>query len=111
MKFKKPIAALCYDLINGKTVSIKTGFNAYGITNIPREISRAVEKRFGVKCEKKKIVYKSKYGLGGYYFEYKLLRNNQKKESLNLMYSYIQENMIMPESKNDKSGLSQKEMF
>ena len=39
------------------------------------------------------------------------LKSKKKKESLDLMYSYIQENMIMPESKNETSGLSQKEMF
>lgn len=111
MKFKRPIAALCYDLINGKTVSIKTGFKDYGITNIPREISRAVEQRFGVRIEREKKDYTTKYGIYQMYFEYKLIRSNQSKESIEKIYAYIEENMIKPEPPKPRSGYSQSQMF
>lgn len=112
MKFKKPIAALCYDLINGKTVSIKTGFKDYGITNIPREISRAVEQRFGVVVDRERKEAITKYGFHQTWFEYKLTRSKQSKESLDKMYSYIDEWMIKPEIRQSgKPGFTQSEMF
>lgn len=112
MKFKKPIAHLCYDLINGKTVSIKTGFNDYGITNIPREISRAVEQRFGVVVDKQRKKDKTKYGFPVTWFEYKLIRSRQPKEALEKIYAYIDEWMIKPTiKKSGKPGFTQGEMF
>jgi hypothetical protein len=37
-------AALCQALLNGEKLSIMDGFKKFGITNLPREISRGVEK-------------------------------------------------------------------
>lgn len=94
MLFKRPIASLCFDLLNGKTVSIKTGFKSYGITNIPREISRAVEKKFDIVIDRKQINYTTEYGFSGYYFEYKLDISKQKKKSICKIYDYIKKNKV-----------------
>lgn len=91
------MAALCYALLSGSAVSIKTGFEKFGITNIPREISRSVEKKFGVKVERTKKDYITKYGIATFYYEYRLIRGNNPKEAIDKMYEYVQENMIPQE--------------
>lgn len=92
-QFKLSSAALLFALISNKTVSIKTGFNQFGITNVPREIGRSVERKFGVKVDKKRIDYKTQYGIHGYYYEYRLNKSKQNRDNVKKIYDFISKNM------------------
>lgn len=89
MKFKKPMAALVNSLLQGKTITIKNGFEDYGITNVPREISRAVEQKFGVRVNRKRREYTTVYGFYQTYFEYKLEKDKQPEDSIKKMKEYV----------------------
>lgn len=94
MKFKRPMAALVYALLRGRSVTIKNGFLDFGITNIPREISRAVEKKFDVRVNRRRREYITVYGLHTQYFEYTLDKSKQKKESIEKMEKFVEENIV-----------------
>jgi hypothetical protein len=85
------LSDLCYALLKGETVSIRTGFDRFGMTNIPREIGRCVERRFGVSVHKKPTHFVSRYGHHGEYFRYTLLNTPENKEGRKKMKTYVSE--------------------
>lgn len=66
------IAAICSALLNGETLSIKTAFDRFGVTNLPREIGRSVERKFGVYISKYHCSGKSRYGVPCSWHQYRL---------------------------------------
>ena len=84
--------ALLKILLNGETVNVKTCFRDTGLTNCAREVSRMVEKPFGVNLDREQIVSKSRYGCTVTYFNYKLPRNNENHHGITLIARYILEN-------------------
>lgn len=84
-------AAMAKSLLNGEVLSIMTGFQHFMITNIPREISRQIEKKFGVKVAKTPTKFKSKYGKPGVYFKYRLPMTDYNKVGVAKMREYIKD--------------------
>lgn len=84
-------AFICLDLLKGKRMSIKTAYNDYGVTNLPREISRQVEKCFGVVVDRKRRNGVSRCGQHCTWFEYKLLKTKENKEGIEKMELYLKE--------------------
>lgn len=84
-------AALAKHLLSGKKVSIKDGFLYFGITNIPRELSRGIEQKFGVKLEKRHQTFTSRYGRKGFYYEYKLPHTSLNKAGIKAMKKYVKD--------------------
>ena len=85
------ICAMCKSLLKGEVLSIMTGFKWFGITNIPREISRSIEQKFNVQVSRIKKDFTSRYGQPGFYFEYRLNRTDYNKEGIEKMEQYVRE--------------------
>jgi len=68
-------AAICIALLQGDVLSIMTAFKQFNCTNLPREISRSVEKEFGVQISRTKRVFVSDYGEPGFFYQYRLNRD------------------------------------
>ena len=112
--------ALCKSLLRGEVLSIMNGFSWFGITNIPREIGRSIERSFGVTVSRVSKGFTSKYGQGGFYFEYRLNRTERNIKGILEMESYVKEIEGKPYSPPVKRGpklitpqkkLVQKELF
>lgn len=82
-------AALAKHLLSGKTVSILSAFELFGMTNCPREISRQIEKKFGVIVNREFCSFTSRYGHKGTYVKYKLNKTKNNSEGIKKMYEYI----------------------
>jgi len=98
-------AAICDAFLKGHTLSIKTAFKDFGVTNLPREVGRSIERKFGVHISKFKKEGKSKYGLSCIWFEYRLnplIEDNF--DGIKLMKKYVEEN------KSDKKEISKKKI-
>lgn len=84
-------AALCKALLAGEVVSIMTGFKMMGITNVPREVGRSVERAFGVQVSRSKRTKKTRYGDPCTYYEYRLNETDYNKEGIKKMKEYVKE--------------------
>ncbi len=83
------IAAIATALLRGEVVSIKTAFDQFGCSNAPREIGRAIERKFGVRVSKTKVNFKSRYGKAGIYFQYRLNFTDYNKPGIEKMKEYV----------------------
>lgn len=82
-------AALCYHLLKGEVLNIKNVFTLIGLTNCPREISRMVEKPFGVEISRVRMEGKSRYGQSVNWFDYRLNSTEHNKEGISKMRDYV----------------------
>lgn len=85
-------AAIAKALLNGEVLSIMNGFKLFSCTNLPRELSRSIEKKFGVEISRDKVVFKSKYGQPGFYYRYRLNKTENNLHGIKLMKQYIENN-------------------
>lgn len=82
-------AALCKALLDGKILNIKNGFNLLGITNIPREIGRSIEREFGVVVNRFPEQGVTRYGQVCNWVNYRLPRISQNAEGIAKMKAYV----------------------
>lgn len=82
-------AAIAEALLNGEVLSIMNGFKLFSCTNLPRELSRSIEKKFGVEISRDKVVFKSKYGQPGFYYRYRLNKTENNSRGIKLMEQYV----------------------
>jgi len=95
-------SALCKALLSGRIVSIKTGFDDFGITNIPREIGRAIERPrskgqpndhgFGVRVSRVRRFGKSRYKVACTWMEYRLNKTTYNEAGIQKMIAYVKKN-------------------
>lgn len=85
------VAAICHSFLNGETNSIMTAFQRFGCTNLPREVGRSVERKFGVEIHRVPIKFKSRYGHKGEYFRYTLIKTSKNKNGIKKMRDYVKE--------------------
>lgn len=90
-------AAIAKALLDGKTLSIMNGFRLFSCTNIPREISRSIEKKFGVQVSRDKVEFVSRYGHPGVYYRYRLNRTEHNINGIIKMERYVEERQPKPE--------------
>jgi hypothetical protein len=84
------LASICEALLKGEILSIMNGFENFGCTNLPREIGRGVERKFGAVVERQEVFYRSRYNHVGIYYRYKLnLKNPKNKEAIKKIKDYI----------------------
>ncbi len=99
-------AALCKALLDGKVVSIKTGFRDFGLSNVPREIGRSIERiedgGFGVIVSKTERTGYSRYGQPVRWTEYRLNQTEYNKEGIERMKKYVAEQMKLPPEQKPK---------
>lgn len=86
------IAHICQHLLNGEVLTIMDGFNLFGCSNLPRELSRSVEQKFGVTISRVKKDFTSRYGHKGIYYEYRLNQSEHNMEGIEKMKAYINAN-------------------
>jgi len=91
-------AAISLALLKGEVISIKTAFEQFGCTNAPREIGRAIERKFGVTVSKTPTKFKSRYGKSGVYYQYRLNRTEYNSEGIKKMISYVQSQTSNPKT-------------
>jgi len=101
-------ATLIKELLSGKVISIKTCFMTTGLTNAPREISRMVEKPFGVVVSRTQKEGRSKYGQPVTWFEYRLNNSEHNLAGIKKMILYLQEQEGNTPPKTDQEEKSQK---
>jgi len=83
--------ALAAAFLQGRVLTIKTAFNEFGITNLPRECGRLIERKFGVKLSRVRKEGESKFGVDCYWFEYRLPQTPYNEEGRIKMLQYIDE--------------------
>lgn len=81
-------AALALILLEGKVINIKNCFTLIGITNAPREISRSIEKDFGVEVSRTKRIGKNRFGKEIYWTDYRLNSSEHNIPGMKLMLDY-----------------------
>lgn len=84
--------ALCKHFLAGETLSIKSCFHTVGLTNLPREASRMIEKPFGVTLKRTQINSLSRYKQPITFFEYYLPRTPENANGVALMAQYVAKN-------------------
>lgn len=104
--------ALCKALLDGKIVNIKTGFTLFGISNVPREIGRSVERKFGVRVDRTQREGESRYGQPVTWYDYKLNKSlPENKEGVDAMRLYLAENMGKYRPKNKEPEVVKTDLF
>lgn len=92
--------ALAKALLDGRVINIKNCFQTIGLTNAPREISRMIEKPFGVIVSRTRMEGKSRYGQSVCWYDYHLNKTSYNAEGIAKMKKYVQEQI--GEVKTDK---------
>lgn len=93
-------AAISKAFLAGKVLSIKTAFRDFGITNLPREVSRLIEKRFDVQLTRVPRKGKTRYGVPARWFEYRLPNTEYNKDGIEKMRQYVAEQYSSQEGKS-----------
>jgi hypothetical protein len=105
-------AALCLALLKGEVVSIRTGFMNLGITNVPREIGRSIEREdehgFGVIVSRTHKKGKSRHGVPCSWTEYRLNKSEHNLPGIEKMKAYVKDNIDQnPKTDRDFKQLKQ----
>lgn len=98
-------AALIRALLAGEVVSIMTGFKMMGITNVPREIGRSIEREFDVIVSRTSKKGKTRYGGDCSFTEYRLNRSEHNLSGIQKMIEYLQ----LHTAQNPKTDREEKE--
>lgn len=96
-------AEIALALLKGETISIMNAFNKFHCTNAPREISRGIEKPFGVTISRDKVDFVSKYGRSGYYYRYRLNKTKANAVGIAKLIEYCKRQLgTMTQCKTEK---------
>jgi hypothetical protein len=85
------IAAIAKSLLDGEVLSIMNGFKKFACTNIPREISRSIEKKFDVEVSRETVEFTSQYKQPGSYVRYRLNKTEYNAPGIARMQAYVKE--------------------
>lgn len=86
-------AALAKALLDGKVVNIMNGFKLFGITNVPREIGRSIERAFDVEVSRTPRDGETRYGQSCNWVDYRLNRTEYNQEGIKKMKEYVAQEM------------------
>jgi len=101
-------AALAMALLRGEVITIMTGFKNLGITNVPREVSRCIEKPFGVIVSRTRKEGLSRYKVPCTWTEYKLNRTEYNLPGIKLIEEYVQQQISQKPPRTEKEAKEQK---
>ena len=104
-------AALAKILLQGTVLNIKSGFEILGITNLPREVSRSIEKPFGVEVSRTRRDGQNRFGQPVYWFEYRLNQTEYNKEGIEKMKQYVRDHFPEPRTTNEKKQYQQAKLL
>jgi hypothetical protein len=89
--------------LKGDVLTIKTAFRDYGISNLPREASRCIEKKFGVRLAKVRKAGKSRFGIPCSWNEYRLPDTEYNRLGRAKLIDYCQKHIgTMTQCKTEK---------
>jgi hypothetical protein len=100
--------ALAMAFLDGKVLTIKTAFRDFGITNLPRECGRLIERKFNVQLVKVRKTGVTRYNIPCSWFEYRLPTTDYNKEGRAKMEEYVIKRV--PTYKNS-SGTSERQQL
>lgn len=83
--------ALCQALINGEVINIRNIHNRTGYTNSGREISRQIEKPFGVIVSRTRKEGKNRWKVYCTWTNYRLNQTPYNRDGIRAMKKYIKE--------------------
>lgn len=81
--------ALAMAFLQGRVLTIKSAFEEFGISNLPRECGRSIERKFGVTLSKVKRKGKSRYGVACWWYEYRLPITNYNSRGRKKMNDHV----------------------
>lgn len=85
------IASISKALIKGDVLTIMDGFTRFKCSNLPREISRSVEQKFGVTVTRDRVDFFYEEGMPGHFYRYRLNHIDANLPGIEKMKTYIQE--------------------
>lgn len=94
------ISAISQAFLNGDILTIKTAFRDFGISNLPREVGRSIERKFKVRISKLRKDGKSRYDVPVSYNEYRLNKDDpENADGIRAMIEYVEANggFVLPE--------------
>ena len=103
-------AALAKALLDGRVLNVKNCFEMISLTNCAREISRMIEKDFGVEVSRTHMEGKSRYGQPITWVNYRLNHTEYNKEGIQKMREYVAAQFQGNNPKTDKQ-LKQQKLF
>lgn len=83
------IAAIAAALLRGEVLTIKTAFKDFGVTNLPRECGRGIERKFHVKLARVRKEGKTRFGVPSTWNEYRLPTTQYNAEGIQKMREYV----------------------
>lgn len=98
--------AIAKAFLDGRVLTIKTAFKDFGITNLPREVSRLIEKKFDVRLTRVQRDGKTRYGIRCYWYEYRLPFTDYNMDGIRKMQQYVEKNYP-----KDKQNTPQANLF
>lgn len=104
-------AALCLHLLKGEVINIGTGFRLLGITNVPREIGRSVERAFNIQVSRSHQEGKSRYNVPCTWCNYRLNRTDYNAEGIEKMKMYVREQLKGEPNENGLLRFCQSSLF
>lgn len=102
--------ALAKAFLEGRVLSIKIAFRDFGVTNLPRECGRLIERKFGVKLSRVRKEGKTRYGIYCSWFEYRLPTTDYNAEGRRKMIDYVERNTPKPNTEQ-KTELQTNKLF
>lgn len=85
-------AAIAQAFLKGEILTIKTAFKDFGVSNLPREVGRSIEKKFNVRISKFKKDGKSRFDVPIYWYQYRLNRDDPSNaEGIEAMTKYVKD--------------------
>src|ERR1700753_1127781 len=98
-------AHICKALLAGEVLSIMDGFKRFKVTNLPREVSRQIEQKFGVVVSRDRVEFFHDCGTPGFFVRYRLNRIDANADGIALMESYVNE--FFPKKEPEAKGFLQ----
>jgi hypothetical protein len=110
-QFKSKTAHIAFALLQGEVITIMDGFKRFLVTNVPREVGRAIERKFDVKLSRTRKDFISTTGQPGMYFEYRLNQTEYNKAGVQRMWTYVNEKLIKPKSNIEPKMYTEQKLF
>lgn len=104
-------AALCKALLDGRVLNVKNCFATIGLTNCAREVSRMVERPFGVRVSRTQREGTSKYGQAVWWVDYRLNKTEYNQDGIKKMNEYVNEQAEGVVIKTDKQAKDLEKIF
>jgi hypothetical protein len=115
-------ASLCQALLQGRVISIRDGFLKFGITNVPREIGRSVERDgaitknpedtgFNVTVSRVNKTGFSRNGNPCHWTEYRLNRSEHNLPGIERMQAYVNEQLGVSKPVSEPIANVQEKLF